>query len=323
MDQKDFYYNYEIIYKFMKNIFIHPGFTKAGTTTLQNYFFEKNPKIFSLGKPYNSKNTQIKRQLSLEIQKNICFYNEKKVLNLIKKILPKKHKGPIILSDETISSSIVRNQIIANRLKFFFPNSKILFTIRNQITSIQSYYPNRGRILKNAPNPYNGKHVNFKDWFENSLKNFEDSFLCTINYEPLINLFSDLFGKSNIKILLFEEFANNLNLFCNQLGNFIHIETGIIYKQLQNKKANKRDSKNKILYKRFREKFLPNFHPTEYMGYGSTIRKKFNFLINKGEKYDVKLSDKHKNTIIAIYKESNKKLSRKFNLDLKKWDYPI
>ena len=61
MDQKDFYYNYEIIYKFMKNIFIHPGFIKTGTTTLQNYFFEKNPKIFSLGKPYNSKNTQIKR----------------------------------------------------------------------------------------------------------------------------------------------------------------------------------------------------------------------------------------------------------------------
>ena len=94
----------------MNNIFIHPGFEKTGTTTLQNYFFEKNPKIFLLGKPYNSKNNQIKINLRSEIQKNIGFYNEKKALNLIKKILPKKHKGPIILSDETISSSIVETK---------------------------------------------------------------------------------------------------------------------------------------------------------------------------------------------------------------------
>ena len=57
----------------MNNIFIHPGFEKTGTTTLQNYFFEKNPKFFSLGKPYNSKNNQIKKKLAFRNAKKYRF----------------------------------------------------------------------------------------------------------------------------------------------------------------------------------------------------------------------------------------------------------
>mgnify|MGYP002793357307 FL=1 len=36
----------------MSQIFIHPGFGKTGTTSIQNHLFGKHPDILSIGRPW-------------------------------------------------------------------------------------------------------------------------------------------------------------------------------------------------------------------------------------------------------------------------------
>ena len=52
-------------------IFIHPGFGKSGTTTLQNSVFPKFPDINLVGRPYSLKPGN--RQLSYNLKKILHF----------------------------------------------------------------------------------------------------------------------------------------------------------------------------------------------------------------------------------------------------------
>ena len=38
-------------------------------------------------------------------------------------------------------------------------------------------YPSVGRILKNVPTPFEGKIIDFDEWFEFSVENLDESFI--------------------------------------------------------------------------------------------------------------------------------------------------
>ena len=303
----------------MSQIFIHPGFGKTGTTSIQNHLFGKHPDILSIGRPWTDETLGFCNNLT----KNIGFFSKRETLAALDALKLQKHNGPIILSDETIIKSIFRNQIIANRIKDFFPNAKILFTIRNQFTAIPSYYSNHGRMLKRSPTPYNGRHITFDNWFEYSKNRLEESFQGIIPYEPIINLFAEIFGRDSIKILLFEEYIKDLDAFSENISQFLNLDKKSVYNLLENKKSNKRDSSATIKYKVIRERFLPNFHPTKYIPFGSQIRKGLSDFLSNRKDLDVHLSNSQKYYIHTLYKRFNNKLSEEYNLNLKKWNYPL
>jgi hypothetical protein len=52
------------------------------------------------------------------------------------------------LSDETFNSGQSTAYLYANRIKEFFPDADVILTLRNQITTIESFYFGHSRILK-------------------------------------------------------------------------------------------------------------------------------------------------------------------------------
>ena len=122
---------------------------------------------------------------------------------------------------------------------------------------------------------------------------------------------------------MFEEYIKDLDAFSENISQFLNLDKKSVYNLLENKKSNKRDSSATIKYKVIRERFLPNFHPTKYIPFGSQIRKGLSDFLSNRKDLDVHLSNSQKYYIHTLYKRFNNKLSEEYNLNLKKWNYPL
>ena len=300
----------------MNNIIIHPGFGKTGTTSLQSAF-EKNDQILNIGRPY----TETTRLLISNLIDN-KFYDKTKILKYLDEIKYNHFTGTIILSDEILVNEIFKNRIIANRLKDLFQNAKILFTIRNQFTHIISYYSAHGRFSRNIPNQFEKEHLEFDEWFEYSINNFHTSYLGRIQYEPIIREFSKLFGKESVKIILYEETVNEYDKFIEELSEFLKIDKIKFSKDFKQLNLNKSKTSRELKYISLRNKFLKNFSVEKNLFFGKKIKNYFYKYLSKGKKFSIDFDTAKKEIIKELYRQSNKKLARDFNLNLDKWDYP-
>ena len=78
-------------------------------------------------------------------------------------------------------------------------------------------YPSVGRILKNVLNPFEGKIIDFDEWFEFSVENLDESFIGYSDFYKTIRIFERVFKKKKIKVFLYEEFKENNDFFLNDI----------------------------------------------------------------------------------------------------------
>ncbi len=298
-------------------IFIHPGFGKTATTFLQENVFHHQKNINSIGRPYYSSNRKNNLFFCKEMQKNSCFYESRVAQKLIEKIY--KPEMVNILSDETLGVSCYNNENVLLRIQKFFPNAKIFFTIRNQLDSIKSYYPNIGRILKYAPMPFKGRFIEFNDWFDYEVERLPNNFLGIIQYEPLIKLFEKYFGRKNISIFLHEELLSNQDIFLGKLNELLNVDLGSILKD----KRNPRKTRSEYHYIKFRDMFLRGIPISKIIPFGAFFKKNFYNFLGSSRKYELKFNDKQIKILKKIYSRSNKTLSQNYKLNLSKWSYPM
>lgn len=292
-----------------KTIFIHPGFGRSATTYLQN-IFEKHKEIQSIGRPYANKKKNLE---VIEFLKDTKIINPKKLnLNFI------KNKKTIIFSDENVGNRIFRNQQMILKLKHIFPNSKIFFTIRNQYKIIQSIYSSVERILKNVPKPFNGKTIDFDEWFEFSLKNLDQSFIGYSDFYSIIKVFEKVFKKKNIKVFLYEELTENEDLFFKNLSNYLRITKHLVPPK---KKTNNTFTKRQIVYEKL-NKINPVKGLTNYLPFGNKIKSFKNVILSSGASYYPVLNIEQKKILKKLYSYNNELLAREYNLNLKKYNYP-
>ena len=140
-------------------------------------------------------------------------YNSDKARILIKQAVEKNpYKKAYVISDECMSGHVYsgfnakRN---AERIANIFPNAKVFFVIRNQISYICSAYANY---------IFEGGSKRFNFWirdYEYPIK----SIIEKLQYHYTIKFYQDLFGKSNVLVLPFEILKNEkmsgmINNFC-------------------------------------------------------------------------------------------------------------
>ncbi|MBX2833830.1 MAG: sulfotransferase [Micavibrio sp.] len=300
-------------------IIIHPGFGKTATTTLQNNLFINHPEIECIGRPQGGDAIQFRDNLL----RNMDHYDEKKQKEFLQTVMQNSDRRAIVFSDEVFAARIYENQSLANRIKALFPKAKIVFTIRNQYTIIPSYYSNHGRILKKAPRPYRGKQVGFSEWFEYCKTNHTNSYLDFIRYRPIIKIFENLYGRNSIEIFLFEEIVNKNSDFSKKFSDLLGVNTELTLELLKGKKSNPRKSEKMVRYQHFREKFMPGFSFSSFIPGGTRLREDFQNFLNRGKGCSPSITQEHKNFIHQLYKEDNRVLAQDYDLDLKKWGYPL
>ena len=238
----------------MKNVLIHIGLHKTGTTWLQNELFTQENKVFS---PLYSSNTlrghsTLAEDFIFDIDRNLLSSfddNTDVIVNNLKTIISKKESSDkvFVMSHERLSghpsSSGFDGSIIANRIKKIFPNGKILIVIREQVSCILSNY---FQYLKEGGTKNLTNFLNVK--YDGRVPQFSENYF---KYHYLIEFYQNLFGKENVLVLPYELFNKNKSLFFDELGklfnNTINVSSENFSKNYNIKKNHFMDYKLRFL----------------------------------------------------------------------------
>jgi hypothetical protein len=318
----------------------HIGFPKSASTTLQKQLFDKHSQINFMG-IYPTKNigqdTDEKNIDTLYIQNKSLqefhncltnlegieyqFSEVEKYFSEVKDLLSDAEIN--LFSNERFASVLFAHKDRAEkakRIKQFFPDAKIIIIIRNQIDIIKSQYrdhPFDPRSLYS-----NQKSVTIDEWVKRDFKNYDISFVKSIEYYKLVKYYSELFGQENVGVFLFEELVQDIESFSSQISEFLNINEKETKKLLNSKHENDGVSQNLNNYRKFKSK-VSGMVP-QVLKQSKIVRNLDQILfkkLQKGKKQKVEMSDAIQQKVYKYYNEQNQLLAKEYNLELKKYGY--
>lgn len=229
-------------------IFVHIGYQKTGTSTLQSYLFDYLGDEFNYLKIEDSSNNKNNYGRSRMFHKVIFdsenvlrdFYLklEEKKINLISNedlSLPnhfkKFRKGDDSYVSDYSSVIKIKCKAILEFYKKFEPKYKIIVAIRNQRDYIYSMYVEATKTI-NLPD-INNFH------FEN--ERFKKSLFPEYYYCDTLNEYSNHFGKENIEVVLFEDLIKDKEYYFERWAEILGIDKMFVKKQLELKHSNMKE----------------------------------------------------------------------------------
>ena len=295
----------------------HIGMPKTATSYLQKNFYP-NLNLHYLGKHYDSKSRDREfARVFAELFSMQPFGNKEPIYTKIKDMMP--NSGKILYSNELMSGTSRINFLnafqISHHLRECFKNPKIIFVIRRQDSFVESIYRQaiRGGYSGSIESFINYKRDKFNKsspgkggWID----------IYSLDYLSWIEHYCELFGKASILILPYEKLKYNKKAFLKDIANFIDVE---YIEPKKSEQTNKADSylllnmmrlANLCLSKRIQNRindilFIDKiFSLLNYIPY----EKKF-------------LSKELAKEIIKFHSNSNKELSKRYNLSLEKYGY--
>ena len=227
----------------MTKLIIHIGLPKTATTTVQNHLFKllPNDKYNYIHEAKKSLilNETIFKTLYLDSSINGVSEVDYKSLLLKDKIN--------IISDEVLTLPI---QFKKNRHHKMIQNSKllkkyfgeqidyrILIVIRNQQEWLYSLF-----VQLYGVNLHVSKKPSSKFFEKGQLK---EKLIKETDYSKLINAYTKTFGKNSIKILLFEDFKNDMETYVKGLSDVLDFDIDSIMQNLEGKHSNSKAKTNK------------------------------------------------------------------------------
>ncbi len=333
----------------MKKMLIHIGYPKTATTTIQESLFVKlheAGEINYLGKADYSSNYYFNQ--AYDLHRSFLLSKSFNVDEL--KISSKKTN---VISDEyfTIAPCFLEAELgikgvdpfkYPQRLSTLFKNAvdsiEIMVTIRNQKDSIYSYYVEHYKdFLDDKSNDTPTKFI-----FENGKrKTLRKERLKIYSFLDLLEKYEECFGKGNIRILLFEDLKYDPKFFCDQLSQIINVESSLVEtlltgKHLREKKKSKTGYYAEVMKTKALGKIVKKLQKNDLVykiissykkryGKNSKMLNAIRKLMYKEDSFFIpKLSEEEQNIIFQEFRESNLKLSEKYNIDqekLKKYGY--
>jgi hypothetical protein len=315
-----------------QDVFVHVGYPKSASTTLQKHLFSKHEEIINLG-VYPTKNIGIDSNSS---PKNIPYLDEP-ILRILHNDLVQMDSiefhcsgfyenlsrfmdgvdlsKKVVFSNEKLTSvffSYRDNGVKARRLAKAFPDAKIIFIIRNQHDWLCSQY---------RDHPFDpreltiGRPVSFDQWFNIICWNEQIKLKQMLNYYVVIGFYEKLFGESNIGVFLFEDLVNDEEAFSNKLSDFMGIDRSVTHELIAGQHENRGVSGNYNRARCLLRGKLKNLIPDRVVS-------KILSMDKDGEKKEHALSLENINRLNSLYSAGNEKLMHKYDLDLKSYGYP-
>lgn len=206
-------------------VLLHVGFGHAATTSLQLNFFSQRDDLFYAGVPYAEAGRffsylKYLGDWELDAAELMAFCRDTVYGN------PNRQHRPIVISDETFTDTSevyfvprhVPGDLLAARLKRFFPTAKVVFTIRDQLEYVLSLYFNLKRnyaFLAGAPIPP------FEEWWEGMKSQVRCLYLANLDYSSLIGVYEKAFGRNRILIMPLEQLkASGPKAYLQRLCSF-------------------------------------------------------------------------------------------------------
>lgn len=320
-----------------KKLIIHIGIPKTASTTIQNGLFTDlhcEGLINYLGTAIlrysDLKDGEVIRSTYSQIMKVL----EGKSTNHLEHLLSNDKLN--IFSEEMIANPFIVQKIrgvdinpLENAMilsKSFNPEEidvKILITLRNQQNMIPSYYAETYRYYAHD------KKMNNLHNFLIYIQNNPDLFY-SWQFDKLLQSWEEAFGKSNIKILFYEDFLDNPQKFSLELSNLLNIDQTLIHKLLYKNHFNKKEKNNEGTYREFKKVNFLN-HTINTLLKVKVLRVFLKYLKSKYITHKIyqlykmirfkrvlikKPTEHEKEVIVSHYRESNLILNTKYGIPL-------
>ncbi len=288
----------------MRNPIIHIGYPKTGSSWFQDNFY-----------PFVGNYNYFDR----EEFKTVFFKSDK---HDFVSFCKNNYLNNIIICEEEIININMSEIKKAEKIKASFDNPIIIVFIRNQIKLLESKYSQYIKF---------GGSLKFNSLINHIIKINKIS---QWDYYRHLQTYINIFSKENVHIYLFEDFVSDFDTFIRNYINKYNFE--IDDNKINYSKVNKsysspiiklaritnQFSKTRIGYNRPWEPFvfhIPLLHQASHVFYRviNTITPYKRFSAKKH------LDNATYNRLCDYFKEGNKKLSEEYNLDFKKYNYPM
>ncbi len=194
--------------------YIHIGYPKNLSTTLQRDFFSQHPLIHHLGVGVGSNIDYASDELNLVMENYVLYATDRKyrqVEAFSKKVLTEalnvqvEGKQAVGISGELLSFKFspdhVDSETKARRLaELFDGDAKIIMLIRNQRDLLRSLYREVIKI---------GYGESFQDFIEYVVYYQDRNFAFDFDYASTVELYRNLFGSENVEVLPVENVRNS------------------------------------------------------------------------------------------------------------------
>ena len=298
--------------------FIHIGFPKTASTTLQDQFFAKLNGVANTGRPFESRET-IKLVTGLALDDD-GDYDEKAMAARIEQA---RASGAEVLlhSDETVVNTSIR-MIAAKRLHRLLPEAKIIAIVRNQFDALESYYAGHGRQLRPAPQPWGGRYVTFDNFIAFHVGNPRRGPLPTFDYAHNLETYASLFGEKNVHVLLYEDFVSDRTAFLRSLAEILGLNPDSAPDTDDLPRARNRIDTGSFRYQSLRSRLMWEVPISKFVPWHRHIKQLVIRLLGCGRQ-EVKWNEDLRAQVAAYYSPGNRTLVQNFGLSLSTHNYPL
>lgn len=305
---------------------VHVGFSKTGTTTLQNHFYVNHKEIKYLGKPYGDK--RFKSYLHDLMMDDSMVYNGEELKAYIgQQGLMKQDNDSqrvVVVSDEMfLSYSKVRDKgLVAQRIKEVLAPSKIVISIRDQFELLKSAYLSRGRFLLNVPKRYVGLAVTMDDWLALSMENIDRSYIGQGDFCKVIDYYAGLFGEENVCVMMLDEFIEDKETYIKKLSRFLGVDFCRSMESVGDAHEHKDISAVEVRVELLRASFFP-FHNSRLLlplfEACTYVKDKWTGRSGNG----IEISRDWQDRLKKIYRGGNQRLLKHYGLPVDRYGYPL
>ncbi|MDZ7859200.1 MAG: sulfotransferase domain-containing protein [Candidatus Krumholzibacteriota bacterium] len=321
----------------IRKIFIHIGYPKTATTTLQKFLFPKHPEMFDI-RDYENEEKWIYDLLYLNeisFRKKIDYHKRG-----LKDKIDSTDRDTIIYSNESILSNslffaekprpLVRYldpSSTARKAHMLFseltPEPKIIIVIRNQLDLIKSIYAQMyNYCFKNYK-----QTRNFRIYTDNLIRDGARSFtLSALSYYDVIKEYEKIFGVNNVYILVYEELKNSPAHFFQKLESIMGLSRETAYNYINSKNENKKscmgkyrtDSRSLLFHLgRLKKRFFGDIN----IPFADNLGILNNIEIPGKTLNSIKYRDEDFEKLMKFFDENNRLLAEEYALNLEKYGY--
>lgn len=329
----------------MKNIYLHLGMPKTGTTFLQ-------ARCFPYLKGVRYRDQRIMDLLDRIIYTNPTFLDLKEIKEQAESLLETIVEESLLISHERLFGNMLMNYYdnlyLTNCLRALFPEAKIIIIIRRQDDLVESIYK---QSLQSCYHQRINRFLNYRNnRFEDArdqpaLPNLD---VKQLNLHTYIQAYVELFGRDSLIVMPYELLKQEQNAFLARLFAFMNVEPVYPAKNsLENRSYSWLSSHLALLLNRFVRvewdgssllQFIPNKPFSAFLKERPSESRFYRILSSLNRRLTLRhllqngvdrvmyvkgnlISRKKREAILAFHKESNRALDEEFLLDLQRFGY--
>jgi hypothetical protein len=300
-------------------IWVHAGFVKTATSTLQRAVFSRHDEINYLGLP--APNADLAQVIhALAKADSIEFDLDRARRTVAPHLRPAAPRRTSLVSYENfVLYESTDKGVVAQRLRDIFPDCHILFTIRRQQDIVRSWY-----LQKLAKYLAGLNYLSFDEWFAIKMAEPHKSILSDLDFHNTISYYESLFGPERIKIFCFEQLVDDRAAYARAMAQCLDVDSMQFADLLSCGNYNPTKTQRRIDLGRIVTDYLPRAVVRRGAGLVSNgIKARYDRFLDRGPKCRVTLSPAVEQWIAEHCRRGNRQLDARCGGQLARYGYVV